>query len=522
MGNNPGTEDYFYNTGQNTQDGKPVSNYNSGSVAPLDNKVYLDRIKKLAGYAEGGSLNSVDDDDIIKNDRSYKVRRNMFDKIVSVEKYTDEDGSKWKIKNKYNPDTKENIKKYWVDGKFSGRFTNQDEPEYMPVKERIEFNNQPSVTYGQGGPMVSNVPQPFNGPSAQNRGGMMVEYGRGGNMYAMGGPDGIPGFDLTGDEYNNFLNQVDDSELTMDPTFNALKNFNRNKFKNFQPIQSKPYTFPTDNTMPGITGNVEPMPGLSEDAINPYISPYQRYLLNNYPEGLNNLNYDNNDNYTGYITPPNANKKSATTDSTTPWYEEPGYSKLARYAPLAVSAAGVATGLMNKKRRLDPTMMDARKVNYERERIGDKEESRGRYNTFAKKMTNSAINAGMLAGNLKEGLLGSNKDLAGRISESVMREENTNAQLAQQADMTNTTSKNQFKQINESMFQNAQTQALRAAQEGAMALQSGAEQERDQYLQEWLAKNRLNTRSYKTNIDGRDVYVSPNGKIYDEQGNAFT
>jgi hypothetical protein len=33
-------EDYFYNTGQNTQDGKPVSNYNSGSTAPLDNKVY--------------------------------------------------------------------------------------------------------------------------------------------------------------------------------------------------------------------------------------------------------------------------------------------------------------------------------------------------------------------------------------------------------------------------------------------------------------------------------------------------
>jgi hypothetical protein len=47
--------------------------------------------------------------------------------------------------------------------------------------------------YAGGGPMVSNVPQPFNGPSAQNRGGMMIEYGRGGNMYAVGGPpDGDP------------------------------------------------------------------------------------------------------------------------------------------------------------------------------------------------------------------------------------------------------------------------------------------------------------------------------------------
>ena len=55
MGNNPATEDYFYNTGQNTQDGKPISNYNSGSTAPLDRKVYLDRIKRLAGYAYGGT-----------------------------------------------------------------------------------------------------------------------------------------------------------------------------------------------------------------------------------------------------------------------------------------------------------------------------------------------------------------------------------------------------------------------------------------------------------------------------------
>ena len=72
------------------------------------------------------------------------------------------------------------------------------------------------------------------------------------------------------------------------------------------------------------------------------------------------------------------------------------------------------------------------------------------------------------------------------------------------------------------MFQNAQTMALRAAQEGAMLAQSGAEQERKQYLQEWIARNRLNTRSYKTNIDGKDVYVSPNGQIYDEQGNPVT
>jgi hypothetical protein len=414
VGNKPVTEDYFYNTGQNTQDGKPVSNYNSGSVAPFSANVYQDRIKRLAGYANGG-------------------------------------------------------------------------------------------------PVVSNVNQDF-GLYAQNRGGMMMS--KGGNMYFEGG-----GFGPVDHSFHMLAAPDVIEDL---PNFNTNNSITDKVSSDALGINNPNFTYINPAVYNTVPNEIQDLPGfnntinVSDDAIglNQNYSPI-------FNPDLPKLDFTESDVKKYGLNPNNVNV-IPNSDSTTPWYEEPGYSKLARYAPLAASAAGVATGLMNKKRRLDPTMMDARKVNYERERIVDKEESRGRYNTFAKKMTNSASNAGMLAGMLKEGLLGSNKDLAGRISESVMREENTNAQLAQQADMTNTTSKNQFKQINESMFQNAQTQALRAAQEGAMALQSGAEQERDQYLQEWLAKNRLNTRSYKTNIDGRDVYVSPNGKIYDEQGNAIT
>jgi hypothetical protein len=45
------------------------------------------------------------------------------------------------------------------------------------------------IVFGKakGGPMVSNVAQPFQ-VAAQNRGGMMMNYAMGGNMYAMGGP----------------------------------------------------------------------------------------------------------------------------------------------------------------------------------------------------------------------------------------------------------------------------------------------------------------------------------------------
>jgi len=46
---------------------------------------------------------------------------------------------------------------------------------------QIDYTNDMYSSYAGGGPMVSNVPQAFNGPSAQNRGGMYI-YADGGMM----------------------------------------------------------------------------------------------------------------------------------------------------------------------------------------------------------------------------------------------------------------------------------------------------------------------------------------------------
>ena len=119
-------------------------------------------------------------------------------------------------------------------------------------------------------------------------------------------------------------------------------------------------------------------------------------------------------------------------------------------------------------------------------------------------------------------VLTGNKNIAANINKLYEAEENTNAQLAQQAALANQQYGNQFKITNEEMFQNAQKQALRAAQEGTQNLQGAAQDERAQYLQEWIAQNRLNTRSYKTNINGQDVYINPDGKVYDINGNPIT
>jgi len=436
------------------------------------------------------------------------------------------------------------------------------------------YNAMTQPMLAHGGPVVSNIQQPFNGPAAQNRGGMMMADG--GMMQQQGGQDqmmeliqayaqvmGIPpeeilqqlqqmdpksqekamqqmAEELQGSQQQSMQQQMPPQQNMM-AIGGTMPGPDMEKLMNFTPDSSylgedileennlpfdyrmrepdlesiKPRTYP--DTRQKIVGSQEPMPGLSEDST--FISPYQKYLAENNPKILDKLNYDNSGEYTGYINPyGKGDKNSKNLGSTTPWYEEPAYSKAARYLPLLTSAAGIATGLKNKKRTLAPERVNAQRIDLERSRITSMEEGRRALDSGLRDGTLGS-NPGQIAGNTKDMILNYMKNMGANIAKSYETEENTNAQLAQQAGLANQQAGNQFKIGNEEMFQNAQTMALRAAQEGAVLTQGAAEQERKQYLQEWIAKNRLNTRSYKTNINGKDVYISPDGKMYDEQGN---
>jgi hypothetical protein len=279
-------------------------------------------------------------------------------------------------------------------------------------------------------------------------------------------------------------------------------------------------TMPINSIFPEkITTPISPLPPLSEDAT--YLSPYERYLVNNYPKGLNNLQYDDSGEYTGFINSNNS-KNSASPNSTTPWYKEPFYSKAARYSPLFASAAGVITGLQNKKRSLTPEDISPSKINLERSRITTAEEGRRGLDTALRTVRGGASSSGQLNAAARDLVLTGNKNIAANINKLYETEENTNAMNLYNSNLANQQYRNQFKITNEEMFQNAQKQALRAAQEGTQNLQGAAQDERAQYLQEWIAQNRLNTRSYKTNINGQDVYINPDGKVYDINGNPIT
>lgn len=493
--------------------------------------------------ANGGSIG---DDDIIKNDRSYKVRRNMFDKIVSVEKYTDEDGSKWKIKNKYNPDTKENIKTYWVDGKFSGKTINQDEPEYMPVKQRIEFNNQPSVvyavggplygntdseyTYAHGGPVVSNVPQDFD-LYAQNRGGMMMAEG--GMM--MPQDDGMSKQIVAalqqGADPQQLLQQL--IESGMDPkqaqamlqaimdniqpqapmmamggtmyapgggvsNFQHMKNMLLNKTyrnaynlsKGYNTIKPKDYSnvfTPIEGPATGPTGNFGEWAGF-------------------YPAEESEATQ-----YQGYD--PTKVNQSANTSGLSKGNENIfGDDKLGK--ALAIGQAAIPLGeaayhMFNKPKHLKAPNIEAPIVSYDAARRTDAAETRRNYSTYVDAMRQ--MNQLGMRSHILEGLGSSQSALAARNTESFEREYNENAKAKAQANALDAQYKFSADQLNYDIDQARIGNIFGALNNaGTLGFQSYGDISNRKLQEKQIASTKSANVTPVTGADGR-IYMATKG-----------
>jgi hypothetical protein len=149
------------------------------------------------------------------------------------------------------------------------------------------YNAMTQPMLAHGGPVVSNIQQPFNGPAAQNRGGMMMANG--GMMQQQGGQDQMmqliqayaDAVGVSPEEIIEKLQQMDPQsqkqviqqmaqelqggqqqsmQQQMPPQQGMMAR--GGKKRSIQPMQSI-YTPFTNNEMPGLVGNIEPMPGLS-------------------------------------------------------------------------------------------------------------------------------------------------------------------------------------------------------------------------------------------------------------------
>lgn len=188
---------------------------------------------------------------------------------------------------------------------YGGRINPKKYPGLnMPKKSKggYVYNAMTQPMLAHGGPLVSNVQQPFNGPAAQNRGGMMMARGgmmnpeeqmmqqqgmiaRGGMMYATGGPgdeyytSGFIPTDVIANKNANKTSIVEDNYGPIIPN-NTIPKENAKTLdliQPIQPIQSK-YTPFTNNEMPGIIGkvsNIPPLEGLSSPQTYPDLLPPQ-------------------------------------------------------------------------------------------------------------------------------------------------------------------------------------------------------------------------------------------------------
>jgi hypothetical protein len=198
------------------------------------------------------------------------------------------------------------------------------------------------------------------------------------------------------------------------------------------------------------------------------------------------------------------------------WFDEPAYTKAFRYAPLIPSAAAIATGLQNKKRTLTPSLLTAPQIDLERARINLREESRRGLDTALRTFRGGSGSSGQLFGNTASAIHNYNKNMAANLSKLYQDEETTNAQYKLQSLLSNQQHLNDFKTKNEEMFQNAQNVALKGTQEGVLGLQKALQDERAQKLQEFIAKYRMNTRSYGLDSKGRDIYLPPKDYLTEE------
>ena len=333
-------------------------------------------------------------------------------------------------------------------------------------------NTDSKYTYSHGGPVVSNVNQDFD-LYAQNRGGMMMAEG--GNMYAMGGPDGISGFDLSPNEYNMMIDQYQNplpiiesmqpKNLQQLPTNNTMPGLVGNiepfNYTNLPTnpndtsisipsiqstipgydIQRKNFQNPLNSNipMPGeIVGNVENMPALSEDAT--YLSPLQKYLANNYPESLNKLKFleaeDEEENMFEYGTSfkPVTNNQSENTPQ-----PNQGLTGL-DYASMGMQALGPLSQLYYGLKGPDD-------VNYERIKA-DKidpyraitlanEESRRAQDTAGYNLRQNAPTSGSYMANMRALGLGAGKQRGAQTAATQYQADVANTQMQNQVNAQN-------------------------------------------------------------------------------------
>jgi hypothetical protein len=430
---------------------------------------------------------------------------------------------------------------------------------------QIDYTNDMYSSYAGGGPMPSNLPQAFDGPAAQNKSGMYI-YPDGGmmspeeqmmqeqmmqqqapqeQMQQQGGQEQmmqmvqqIAQAIMQGENPEKIMSELEGSGMPPEQVQQIMQAAMQmaSQQQQQQPMQDQQQMIPQQGMMArggkmrydgGGTFNFTQNPNYLIPGSNSYSTDESASWEDETelptvgtattPNGLG-MNFKSAPQMANQVTALSKlaanNASNAGQAGDTPWFEEPWWSKASRpiQAIPGLLAAGIAA---RNKKHLTADQVTPPQVSLLTQRIVNAENSRNALDAGLRMQRDTAANAGMLSGNTTNAILNANKALAATNNLSFMDEEKINAGLRGQYDLNNVAARNQFKLQNRAFDENRKTQMVAGIQDATSKLASTAQEERKQNLQEWIAQNRLGTRSYRTNINGQDVFVSADGQIYD-------
>jgi hypothetical protein len=321
------------------------------------------------------------------------------------------------------------------------------------------YNAMTQPMLAQGGPVVSNIQQPFNGPAAQNRGGMMMADGgmmpqeqqmmqdqmmQQQQMQQQGGQDQM--MQVVQQVAEAIMGGADPRKIMQDLMKSGMPEEQVQQVVQvaMQEVEGQQQGMQGQQMAPeqGMSMGGEMYgPGGFFDNFRSDFNHGRRMLFNKYYRNA----YRGANNTPAVPAVPNDPAGNAKSDSSTtglPVGNENvfGNDKLGKGLAIgqaAIPLAESAYHMFNKPKYLNAPVVNAATVDYTGARTIDQRQTDMTENSYLDKLRNSAGTSGMFANNAKEFLLKSNEDQAARTRASIENEMNTNAQKQAEANQIN-------------------------------------------------------------------------------------
>jgi hypothetical protein len=514
-------EDYFYNTGQNTQTSKPVSNYNSGSVAPFGNNVYQDRIKKLAGYARGGQIDYTNDmyagggpmpSNLPQGFKgpSAQNRGGMYaypdgGMMPPEQQMMQEQAAQEQMQQQGGGEEQMMQMVQQVAQAIAG-----GAPPEQVMQQLVQSGVPPEQAQQIIQAAMQMAQQQQQQQPMQGQGQMMADGGM--MQQQSGAATKIAEALQQGAQPQEILQQLIDSGMPQEQAMammQAVMGQLKNQMQQQPPQQQMAPPQPMMAARGGYFNGKKQFAGGGNDLPKVHLAgeenpAYFEGVAYDDPNDPSSPSFPVSINMSKYKDYTNGKYTSPKQDGWRPQSDIIGSAPIASNKMFPESwqsiAAGTAQALPGiagaafafgklKDRKLTPSLASSVNIDYSPERVALREEGRRGIGMALDTMKRNAPTSGSYMNNAKEAVLKGNKIIGGQISKSWQDQKNEQAKYDFETGKINTDTRNKVNELNEGMYQNAMEQGFRSSQDAISKVANYYTGKEGRDIQRWQAQN---------------------------------